>query len=139
MPGGGKALEKIKDEDAEVDEDDIKSQQEESEEEPTEAGDESEDSSEVDGDTKLASRREMRLHQKALEAEAREVARLQNKGVWDLSTVKPWRQVSREARENGTEVHLGYIFGYVSRKVPNYPKVTLTVSSNIALSTKAIG
>ena len=35
------------------------------------------------------SRREMQLHPKALEADAKDVASLQNKGVWDVSTVRP--------------------------------------------------
>ena len=52
----------------------------------------------------------MQLHPVALAAEKKEVDSLQSKGVWDLLTVRPWKEVAREAREAGRKVHMGYIF-----------------------------
>ena len=41
---------------------------------------------------------------------------LRKAGVWDMSSVRSWKDVAREARDNGTKVHVGRIFGLCVEK-----------------------
>ena len=58
----------------------------------------------------------------AREARDAEGNRLQNKKVWDLDTVREWREVAREARVSGKEIHIGRIFGICVEKNHELPK-----------------
>ncbi len=42
--------------------------------------------------------------------------RLRKKKVWDERVIREWADVARDARKNGTEVHMGYLFGICVEK-----------------------
>ncbi len=57
------------------------------------------------------SRPEMQASKPAMDACDREWKRLQDKGVWDIRTVREWRDVAREARDADEQIHMGRWFG----------------------------
>ncbi len=71
------------------------------------------------------SRREIAENPAAARAMQVEWDRLRRKKVWRESVVREWADVAREARENGTEVHMGYLFGICVEKnsepAPDHP------------------
>ncbi len=58
----------------------------------------------------------MQNSQPAMDACNREWDRLQHKGVWDITTVREWKAVAREARDAGDDVHMGRLFGLCVEK-----------------------
>ena len=51
-----------------------------------------------------------------MEAYWKEWNSLEDKGVWRWSTLCEWSDVSREARNTGTEIHLAFLFGFMLEK-----------------------
>ena len=53
---------------------------------------------------------------KAEAAYEKEWANLKARGVIDETRVRSWKQVAREAQENNTKVHFGFLFGFMVEK-----------------------
>ena len=47
--------------------------------------------------------------------------RLKKMGTWDEIVVREWRDVAKEARQNDTEVHFGYLLGLCFEKGSELP------------------
>ena len=58
---------------------------------------------------------------KARESLRIEWDRLRTEAVWDDSSVREWSDIAREARDAGTEVHLGYLFALCVEKNSELP------------------
>ena len=68
------------------------------------------------------SRKEQKANPKAREEMKKEWNRLRKMGTWDDYEVKEWRDVAREARQNGEEVHFGYLLGLCFEKGSELPE-----------------
>ena len=51
-----------------------------------------------------------------LDAYWKEWTNLEAKGVYSYETLCEWSRVSREARDQGKEIHLGFLFGFMVQK-----------------------
>ena len=67
----------------------------------------------------------------AMGAYWKEWKNLKEKKVWRWETLTEWWKVSAEARANGEEVHLGFLFGLMVERDPNYRKEMRDVTSSI--------
>ena len=61
-------------------------------------------------------KKQMREIPEALEAEESEWARLRSRTVWDINSVREWKDVAREAQQMGEEIHMGILFGIQGRR-----------------------
>ena len=52
----------------------------------------------------------------AMEAYWKEWKNLESKNVWRWETLTEWDTVSAKARREGTEIHLGFLFGFMVEK-----------------------
>ena len=59
-------------------------------------------------------------NQDGLDAYWKEWTNLESKGVYCYSTTCEWSKVSREARDQGKEVHLAFLFGFMVQKGAEY-------------------
>ena len=66
-------------------------------------------------------RKEVRSNPKAREVMKAEWDRLRKMGTWDELVVREWRDVAREARQSGQEVHFGYLLGLCFEKGSELP------------------
>ena len=73
------------------------------------------------GVARPVSRKEMQSNPLAMKAVQAEWDTLRNKQVWDEPVVKLWSQVCEEAREKGTYIHIGRIFGIRVEKSSGLP------------------
>ncbi len=66
-------------------------------------------------------RKEIAATPEAARAMKIEWDRLRKKKVWDERVIREWADVARDARKNGTEVHMGYLFGICVEKNSELP------------------
>ena len=65
---------------------------------------------------------EIKANPKAVDAMRLEYNKLENKKVWLEETVREWSRVAREAKRNGTKVHVGMVFGICVIKGSELPE-----------------
>ena len=70
-------------------------------------------------------------NQDGLDAYWKEWTNLEAKGVYDYNTTCEWSRVSREARDQGKEVHLAFLCGFMVQKVRSMNQVILDKSTSI--------
>ena len=66
------------------------------------------------------SRNEYLNNENAMKAYWKEWTNLERKGVWRWSTLVEWDTVSRQARLNKSEIHVGFLFGLMVEKGSEY-------------------
>ena len=71
--------------------------------------------------SKLLTPEEIKHDTRALDAIFAEAAKLQEKGTWDMSSVRSKRDVAKDARANNAEVHFGRIFPICNIKHSELP------------------
>ena len=67
-------------------------------------------------------RKELQSSPAAMKALANEAEKLKSRGTWDLSSVREWSDVSRDAKSNNQKVHVGRIFPIVVEKNSELPQ-----------------
>ena len=58
----------------------------------------------------------------AMKAYWKEWKNLEKRRVWNWETLNEWDDVSKEARDNGEEIHLGFRFGIMVEKRSEFPE-----------------
>ena len=66
-------------------------------------------------------RQELRREPDALAAQDKEWSKLWGQKVWDKDSVKGWKQVASDAREEGRYLHIGKLFGLCVEKGSELP------------------
>ena len=67
-------------------------------------------------------KKELEASPEALKARGAEWDRLRKQHVWDIESVREWKDVAREARLRGEEVMFGHVFGICVEKNFELPK-----------------
>lgn len=61
-------------------------------------------------------------HEDAMAAYWKECKNLEAQATWRWEAVSEWSDVQREAKTTGTDIHLGYLFGFMAIKGDEFPE-----------------